>query len=76
MEGWDYFHYLLSFLIYKIVVAKMDRGGGDEGGECGLYLLYGHFIFWIKILFHAVLFCYCFFCVSLFIAGQLISHQF
>ncbi len=66
----NYFHF-----IYKIVVAKIDRGGGEEGGEFGLNLLYGHFIFWINILCHAVLFCYCFFCLSLFNAGQLISHQ-
>jgi hypothetical protein len=44
----------------KTVVAKMNSGGGEEGGECGLNLLYGHFIFLIKILFHAVLFCYFF----------------
>ncbi len=75
MEGWVCFYYFFSFLMYKIIVAKMDRGGGEEGGECGLNLLYRHFIFWIKILFHAVLFCYCLFCLSIFNAGQLISHQ-
>jgi hypothetical protein len=36
---------LLSFLIYKIVVAKMDRGKREKGVECSLDLQYGHFIF-------------------------------
>jgi hypothetical protein len=51
---------IVSFLIYKIVAAIINRGRGEEGRECGLNLLYGNYIFWIKILFHAVLFCYCF----------------
>jgi hypothetical protein len=51
MEGWICFYKLFSFLIYKIVVAKMDRGGGEEGGKCGLNLLYGHFIFKLKYCF-------------------------
>ncbi len=51
---------IIFILIYKIGIAKMNRGGEEEGGECVLNLLCGHFIYWIKILFHAVLFCYCF----------------
>jgi hypothetical protein len=35
----------LSFLMYKIVVAEMDRGKREKGVECSLDLQYGHFIF-------------------------------
>jgi hypothetical protein len=70
--------FLLIVFIFDIHNCRCKNGRERRGGRRRMWfeLTIWAFYSWIIILFHAVLFCYCFFCLSLFNAGWLISHQF
>jgi hypothetical protein len=47
MEGWDCYYSLFSLLIFKIVVAKMNSGGGEA--DCFM-LSYFFIVFCLSLL--------------------------